>query len=553
MQIYLPIADLPVNVFVILAMGLAVGFISGMFGIGGGFLMTPLLIFLGISPAVAVASVTGHIAASSMSGAISYWRRRAIDLALAFMLLAGGIVGTAFGVWLFTLLRAIGQLDITIGLSYVLLLGIVGALMVAESVRAIMRARQGKPVELRRPGSHTWIHGLPFKLRFKRSRIYVSAIPVWAIGFIIGFIGAVMGIGGGFLLVPMLIYVLRVPTATVIGTSMVLTLVTMASATVMHAATNHLVDAVLALILMVGGVIGAQFGARAGQKMSGERLRLLLGLLVLAVGIRFALDLVLPPESIYSIRPLGHANMTPRAPFAVLAALGALAASSVPAAGERLVASLSNHRVMVTSNFTGEELVLFGGIEQDAASRPRRGGYDIVVTVTGPRQTMVTFRKAQGARHLGQRRFARIRECARLSRGAVEPAARRHHQCRNAAPPAARPRQHSLAAARQRQYRRCRKRRSRSVSPSSGSRAIMGSTARSSNGVTFLTPALFRASIPLPAEVPVGTYEVDVGCSPTARRSRARPLRSRSTSRASSRSSPMPRATTACSMASPRR
>jgi uncharacterized protein len=302
LQIYLPIADLPVNVFVILAMGLAVGFISGMFGIGGGFLMTPLLIFLGISPAVAVASVTGHIAASSMSGAISYWQRRAIDLALAFMLLAGGIIGTAFGVWLFTTLRAIGQLDITIGVSYVLLLGIVGALMVAESMRAIIRARQGKPAELRRPGSHTWIHGLPLKLRFKRSRIYVSAIPVWGIGFIIGFVGAIMGIGGGFLLVPMLIYVLRVPTATVIGTSMVLTLVTMASATVMHAAVNHLVDALLALFLMVGGVIGAQFGARAGQKMSGERLRLLLGLLVLAVGIRFALNLVVPPETFYSVR-----------------------------------------------------------------------------------------------------------------------------------------------------------------------------------------------------------------------------------------------------------
>jgi len=304
LQIYLPIADLPVNVFVILAMGLAVGFISGMFGIGGGFLMTPLLIFLGISPAVAVATVSSHIAASSMSGAISYWRRRTIDLALASMLLAGGIIGTAFGVWLFTTLRAVGQLDITIGISYVLLLGIVGALMVIESVRAILRARQGKPVELRRPGSHTWIHGLPFKLRFKRSRIYVSTIPVWGIGFTMGFIGAVMGIGGGFLLVPLLIYVLRVPTATVIGTSMVLTLITMASATVMHAATNHLVDALLALLLMVGGVTGAQFGARAGQKMRGERLRLLLGLLVLAVGIRFALDLILPPDNLYSIRVL---------------------------------------------------------------------------------------------------------------------------------------------------------------------------------------------------------------------------------------------------------
>ncbi len=304
MQIYLPIADLPVNIFVILTMGFAVGFISGMFGIGGGFLMTPLLIFLGVTPAVAVASVTGHIAASSFSGAISYWRRRAVDIALAFMLLGGGIIGTAVGVWLFTLLRSLGQLDLTIGLSYVLLLTIVGALMVYESVNAIIRVRAGKPVELRRPGAHNWVHGLPFKVRFKRSRIYVSTIPVWAIGFIIGFVGAIMGIGGGFLLVPMLIYFLRVPTATVIGTSMVLTLVTMASATVMHAATNHLVDAVLALILMVGGVAGAQFGARAGQRMRGERLRLLLGLLVLAVGIRFAFDLVLQPEDLFSLRPV---------------------------------------------------------------------------------------------------------------------------------------------------------------------------------------------------------------------------------------------------------
>jgi uncharacterized membrane protein YfcA len=179
--------------------------------------------------------------------------------------------------------------------------------MVTESLRAIVRSRQGKPVVLRRPGSHTWLHGLPVKLRFKRSKIYVSAIPVWVIGFIIGFIGSVMGIGGGFLLVPMLIYFLRVPTATVIGTSAVLTLITMASATVMHAATNHLVDAVLALILMLGGVTGAQFGARAGQKMSPERLRLLLGLLVLCVGLRFAFEVVVQPQELFSIRLIGDA------------------------------------------------------------------------------------------------------------------------------------------------------------------------------------------------------------------------------------------------------
>jgi uncharacterized membrane protein YfcA len=301
-QIYLPIADLPVNIFLVLGMGLAVGFISGMFGIGGGFLMTPLLIFIGISPAVAVASVASHIAASSCTGAITYWRRRAIDVALAMMLLSAGIVGTASGVWLFTELRALDQLDLVIGLSYVTLLSIVGALMIYESVRAELRARKGMPATLRRPGSHNWVHGLPLKMRFKRSKIYVSAIPVWGIGFVIGFIGAILGIGGGFLLVPMLIYFLRVPTATVIGTSMVLTLITMASATVMHAVTNHLVDAILALILMVGGVIGAQFGVRTGQKMRGERLRLLLGLLVFAVGMRFAYQLVVVPDDLYSIR-----------------------------------------------------------------------------------------------------------------------------------------------------------------------------------------------------------------------------------------------------------
>jgi hypothetical protein len=306
LQIYLPIADLPVNIFLILFLGIAIGFISGMFGIGGGFLMTPLLIFIGVSPAVAVASVSSHIAASSFSGALFYWRKQALDIALALMLLAGGIIGTAAGVALFTFLRSIGQLDLTIGLSYVTLLSVVGALMIAEGARAMVRLHRGKPAEVRRPGSHTWVHGLPFKLRFKQSRIYVSAIPVLAIGLIIGFLGAIMGIGGGFLLVPMLIYFLRVPTNVVIGTSMMLTLVTMASATVMHAVTNHLVDAVLALILMVGGVIGAQFGARAGQNMRGEWIRLLLGLLVLAVGIRFAFDMGLQPEDLFSIRSLEH-------------------------------------------------------------------------------------------------------------------------------------------------------------------------------------------------------------------------------------------------------
>jgi hypothetical protein len=304
-QIYLPIADIPVNIFLLLAMGAAVGFVSGMFGIGGGFLMTPLLIFVGITPGVAVASVSSHIAASSFSGALSYWRRRAIDPSLASVLLVGGALGTALGVSTFTLLRALGQLDLMIALSYVALLTSVGGVMVWEGVRAMLRARRGEFVAVRRPGSHVWIHGLPLKMRFKRSKIYVSVIPVIGIGIIIGFLGAVMGIGGGFILVPLLIYLLRVPTSTVIGTSMVLTLATMLIATMLHAMSNHLVDAVLALILMVGGVTGAQFGARAGQMIRGEQLRLLLGLLILAVGIRFAVELVIRPEDLFTIRETG--------------------------------------------------------------------------------------------------------------------------------------------------------------------------------------------------------------------------------------------------------
>ncbi len=302
MQLYLPIADLPINVMLILALGAAVGFVSGMFGIGGGFLMTPLLIFIGISPGVAVASVASHIAASSFSGALSYWRRRAIDPALAAVLLSGGIVGTALGVWAFTTLRALGQLDLLIAISYVVLLSSIGSAMAYEGLRALVRSRKGRPAAPRRAGEHGWILSLPMKMRFKRSRIYLSIIPVVLTGLVIGFIGAIMGIGGSFMLIPIMIYLLRVPTGTVIGTSMVLTLVTMLFATLLHALTNHLVDAVLALVLMIGGVTGAQFGARAGQRIRGEHLRLLLGLLILTVGIRFAVELVIRPDDLFTIR-----------------------------------------------------------------------------------------------------------------------------------------------------------------------------------------------------------------------------------------------------------
>lgn len=304
MSIYLPIAELPVNFLLILGLGVAVGFISGMFGVGGGFLMTPLLILVGIPSSIAVASVPSHMAASSMSGTVSYWRKRLVDLGLGLVLLSGGLIGTAVGVWAFALLLHVGQLDLVVGLSYVVLLGIVGGIMLMESVRAIIRTRKGAPPIVRRPGTHAWFHGLPLKLRFRQSRIYVSAIPVTVIGFGIGFFGAIMGIGGGFLLIPALIYLMRVPTTVSVGTSLFLTLCTMLLATVLHAVENQTVDIVLALVLMVGGVIGAQFGVRAGQAIRAEQLRLLLAILVVGVAVRVAVDLVVTPQELFTIVPV---------------------------------------------------------------------------------------------------------------------------------------------------------------------------------------------------------------------------------------------------------
>ncbi len=287
--------------FIIFGMGGTVGFLSGLFGIGGGFLLTPLLIFSGIPPAVAVATVTTQIVASSSSGVIAYWRKNAIDFKLASVLLCSGVIGSALGVWLFGLLQSLGQLDLVISLSYVTFLGTVGALMLAESLKAIMRRRSGEKSSTRKPGHHSWVHGLPLKMRFRRSKLYVSVFPIFAIGSSIGFLGSVLGIGGGFMMVPALIYLLHVPTSIVIGTSLLQILVTMAAATVMHSMNTQTVDIVLALTLMVGGVIGAQLGARIGQNLRGEHLRLLLALLVLGVGVRFAVNLVLKPEDRYSI------------------------------------------------------------------------------------------------------------------------------------------------------------------------------------------------------------------------------------------------------------
>jgi uncharacterized protein len=304
LQIYLPIAELPVSIFLILGLGAAVGFISGMFGVGGGFLMTPLLIFIGIPPAIVVATGTAQIAASSLTGSLAYWRRRALDIKLGTVLLAGGLVGTVAGVWFFNSMRRLGQLDLVIVLSYITLLGSVGSLMLVESLKALISERRGVVAPLRRGGQHPWYAFLPFRMRFHRSKLYVSVVPLLALSFTIGFIGAVLGIGGGFLMVPALIYLFRVPTAVVIGTSLFQILFTMISAVILHAVTNQSVDIILAIILVIGGVFGAQFGARASRNIRGQQFRLLLALIILAVGVRFGSEIALRPEEPFSLGPM---------------------------------------------------------------------------------------------------------------------------------------------------------------------------------------------------------------------------------------------------------
>jgi uncharacterized membrane protein YfcA len=301
MNIYLPIAELSVNLFFLVGIGGAVGFLSGLFGVGGGFLLTPLLIFSGVPTAVAVASVTGQVVAASTSGALSHYRRGGVDLHLAMYLVLSGILGAFGGVAAFDLLRDVGQLDLVIAVGFLVLLGFVGVLMLQESVRALLKRRQGIVVRERLPNQHSWIHGLPLRVRFKKSRLYISVLPVLIIGLFIGFVGSLLGIGGGFIMVPALVYLLRVPGNVVIGTSLAQVVAMMAATTILHAVQSQSVDILLAFCLMVGGTAGAQFGAAAGKHLRGEQLRGLLALLVLAVAIRFGLSLVLTPNDVFSM------------------------------------------------------------------------------------------------------------------------------------------------------------------------------------------------------------------------------------------------------------
>lgn len=291
-----------VSVLLLLGMGIGVGFLSGLFGVGGGFLMTPLLIFAGVPPPVAVASEANQIAAASVSGMLAHARRGNVDFLMGAVLLAGGAAGSAAGVAVFRELRAAGQIDAVISLSYMVFLGAVGALMAVESANAILRRRRGAP--RRRLRQHYWVHGLPLKLRFRRSKLYISAIAPFALGAVAGLLSAIMGVGGGFVLVPAMIYLLGMSTSLAIGTSLFQIMFVTAIVTVLHAATNRTVDLVLAMLLLAGAAIGAQFGSRAGARLRGEQLRGLLALLVLAVCVKLALDLSVEPDELYSVAPL---------------------------------------------------------------------------------------------------------------------------------------------------------------------------------------------------------------------------------------------------------
>jgi len=296
--------------FLLLGMGGAVGFLSGMFGVGGGFMMTPLLIFIGVPPTVAVATGANQIVASSVSGVIAHTRRKNVDFKMGFMLLIGGVVGSTSGVWIFTALTALGQIDLVIKLAYVLFLSIIGSLMFIESARALWRKRRGYNLSgnaHKRKDHSGWQHKLPFKMRFRRSKLYISALLPLSVGFVVGILVAIMGVGGGFIIVPAMIYLLGMPTSVVIGTSLFQIIFVTANVTILQSTSNQTVDIVLTLLLLIGGVIGAQFGARAGMKLQGEQLRVLLALMVLSVCLKLGFDLIVTPDDLFNVGlPGGH-------------------------------------------------------------------------------------------------------------------------------------------------------------------------------------------------------------------------------------------------------
>ena len=301
MQIYLPIAEVSVNAFTLLGLGGIVGVLSGMFGVGGGFLITPLLMFIGVPPGVAVATGSNQVVASSVSGVLAHLKRKTVDFRMGLVMLAGGMIGSGLGIWIFSVLRSLGKVDILVQFSYVIFLGFIGGMMLVESLRAMRKAKtSGRPA--RRAKQHSMVHRLPFKMKFRTSGLYISAIPPIAVGAAVGFLSAVMGVGGGFIMVPAMIYLLGMPTKVVVGTSLFQIIFVTAFTTLMHAVTAYSVDIMLAVMLILGGVIGAQIGTQIGLKLKAEKLRMLLALMVLAVSVKILLDMVIEPSELYLIQ-----------------------------------------------------------------------------------------------------------------------------------------------------------------------------------------------------------------------------------------------------------
>ena len=300
MSIYLPIAEMNVNIFLIVFIGMVVGALSGLFGVGGGFLMTPLLIFLGIPPVVAVGSEAPHVLASSVSGVIAHWRKKNVDFKMGFFLLSGGIIGSTLGVNLFKLLKTYGQIDIVIQFLFIIFLGFIGMSMFFESAKTTIKNYRTTSAIRTKLHQHSWIHGLPFKLRFHRSKLYISAIPPILIGFFVGVLSAMMGVGGGFIMIPAMVYILGMSTNVVVGTSLFQIIFVTANSTFFQSYLNQTVDIVLSALMILGGVIGAQIGVRIGSQLKAEYLRGILAILVLLVCAKILSDLILTPYDLFT-------------------------------------------------------------------------------------------------------------------------------------------------------------------------------------------------------------------------------------------------------------
>ncbi|MBA3879630.1 MULTISPECIES: sulfite exporter TauE/SafE family protein [Sphingomonas] len=301
MDIYLPIANLSVNALVIVLLGGGVGLLSGLFGVGGGFLTTPLLIIYGIPPTVAAASAASQVTGASVSGVFAHLRRKGVDFKMGGIMVAGGIVGTFVGAGLFRLLQASGQIDTTIAIIYVLLLGFIGTTMAQESIAAIRAMRTGQPLPARKRRHHPLIASLPLRTRFYRSGLYISPLAPLLLGVFVGILTILLGVGGGFILVPAMLYLLGMGAQVVVGTSLFQTLFVTAIATMVHATTTKAVDIVLAVLLLLGSVAGAQIGARFASKVKPEYLRLALAIIVLLLAVRVAIGLGWRPDEIYSV------------------------------------------------------------------------------------------------------------------------------------------------------------------------------------------------------------------------------------------------------------